>query len=625
MRALAPLLIANRGEIAVRIARSARALGLETVGAFSGEDADAVHVGVLDAAVRIDSYLDPAELVRAARLTGARAVHPGYGFLSENAGFARAVLDAGLTWVGPPPEAIELMGDKQAAKRAAARAGVPVVPEGDSSQLPVVVKAVAGGGGKGMRLVRRAEELEEAIAAAQREALAAFGDQRVMLERWIERPRHIEVQVLADAHGAVLHVGERECTLQRRHQKVVEEAPSPVIDAARREEMGAAAVALARAAGYVSAGTVEFVTTADASEFFFLEMNTRLQVEHPVTELVYGLDLVELQLRIAAGEPLPFAQERLRPRGHAVEARLYAEDPAGGFLPATGTIVRYREPAGTGVRVDSGVREGTVVGTQFDPLLAKVIAHGADREQAMQRLDRALAEFELLGVATNAAHLRALLAREDVRAGEQDTGLLERTLPELAGPPPEDLLVAGALALAGSSRPAGPWRRRFDAGEVRIAEGRADLAAEGRTNPGRSWAAEVRELGDGRFLVELDGIARRYAVHAAEEVLWVGRDGHQLETRALRSRAADAAPSPDSLEAPMPGTVVQVRCGEGERVKAGDVLLVLESMKMELQVTAPHAGVVSGLSLRPGDRVARRQRLVEVIAEGDGWQGGNGP
>jgi acetyl-CoA/propionyl-CoA carboxylase biotin carboxyl carrier protein len=610
VRGLAPLLIANRGEIAVRIARTARALGLETVGVFTAPDAAAVHLEAVDRAVRIGSYLEAGELLGAARRAGARAVHPGYGFLSENAAFARAVRDAGLVWVGPPPAAIELMGDKAAAKRAAARAGVPVVPEGDPARLPVVVKAVAGGGGKGMRVVRRAEELEEAIAAAKREALSAFGDQRVMLERWIERPRHIEVQVLADAHGAVLHVGERECTLQRRHQKVIEEAPSPVIDAARRERIGAAAVALARAAGYVSAGTVEFVTTADASEFFFLEMNTRLQVEHPVTELVYGLDLVELQLRIAAGEPLPFAQDRLRPHGHAVEARLYAEDPAGGFLPATGTIVHYREPAGMGVRVDSGVREGTVVGTQFDPLLAKVIAHGSDRGGALDRLDRALAELELLGVASNAAHLRALLAREDVRAGEQDTGLLERTLEQTAGAPPADLLAAGALACAGSSRPPGPWRRRYDAGEVRIDGGRVSV-------DGRSCAAEVRALGDGRHLVELDGVARRYAVHACEELLWVGRDGHQLEARVLRARAGTGAASPGSLQAPMPGTVIQVRVRDGDRVEAGEVLLVLESMKMELQVTAPHAGVVSGLSLAPGDRVSRRQPLAEVIADGD--------
>jgi acetyl-CoA/propionyl-CoA carboxylase biotin carboxyl carrier protein len=606
MRSLSPLLIANRGEIAVRIARTAHALGLKTFGVYSAQDAGALHVERVDCAVRIGSYLDPQELVQAARRGGARAVHPGYGFLSENAAFARAVREAGLIWVGPPPEAIELMGDKLAAKRAAAQAGVPVVPEGEAAALPVMVKAVAGGGGKGMRVVRRAEELQEALAAARREAQAAFGDGRVMLERYIERPRHIEVQVLADSHGNVIHLGERECTLQRRHQKVIEEAPSPALSPEQRARIGAAAVALARACGYESAGTVEFVATADASELFFLEMNTRLQVEHPVTELVYGLDLVEQQLRIAAGEELALEQAALEPRGHAVEARLYAEDPAAGFLPATGTIVRYREPAG--VRVDSGVREGTVVGTRFDPLLAKLIAHGRDRREALDRLARALGELELLGVRTNAAFSRALLEREDVRAGEQDTGLIERALAETAREPPEDLLLAGALACAGSSRPPGPWRRRFEQGEVRIAGGAVSRA-------GRAWQAEVRALADGRYAVELDGIERRYAVAGGDDgSLWVGRDGFQLEARPARSRSGGAAPAGGSLEAPMPGTVLQVRVGEGQRVAAGEVLLVLESMKMELQVTAPRAGIVSGLSLAPGDRVERGQPLLSLLA-----------
>jgi len=605
MRSLSPLLIANRGEIAVRIARTAHALGLETVGVYSADEPDALHVERVDRAVRIGSYLDPAELIRAARRGGARAVHPGYGFLSENGGFARAVGEAGLIWVGPPPEAIELMGDKLAAKRAAARAGVPVVPEGEAAALPVMVKAVAGGGGKGMRIVRRAEELEEALDAARREAQAAFGDGRVMLERYIERPRHIEVQVLADAYGNVIHLGERECTLQRRHQKVIEEAPSPALSPEQRARIGAAAVALARACGYQSAGTVEFVAEADARELFFLEMNTRLQVEHPVTELIYGLDLVEQQLRIAAGEPLALEQAALEPRGHAVEARIYAEDPAAGFLPATGTILRFREPAG--VRVDSGVREGTIVGTRFDPLLLKVIAHGRDRREALDRLVRALGELELLGVRTNVAFARALLSRADVRAGEQDTGLLERVRAELAREPPEDLLLAAALACAGSSHPAGPWRRRFEQGEIRIADGAVTLA-------GRTWQAEVRELTDGRCAVELDGIQRRYAVSGdGEGTLWVGRDGYQLEVRAARADSGRSALAGGSLEAPMPGTVLQVRVVEGQRVAGGEVLVVLESMKMELQVTAPRDGVVSDLSLSPGDRVERGQRLLSLL------------
>ncbi|MCW3041475.1 MAG: Carbamoyl-phosphate synthase chain ATP-binding protein, partial [Solirubrobacterales bacterium] len=428
------VLIANRGEIAVRVARTVHALGLRSVAIFTDADAGALHVDACDTAVRVASYLDETAVLEAARRAGAAAVHPGYGFLSENAGFARAVVDAGLVWIGPPTGAIELMGDKGAAKDAAVRAGVPVVPavapDGSGDPIyPVVVKAVAGGGGKGMRVVRSPAELSDATAAAQREAMNAFGDDRVIVERYLERPRHIEIQVLADTHGTVLHLGERECSLQRRHQKVVEEAPSPVVDAALRARMGEAAVALARAADYVGAGTVEFIVPETAageqpSEFFFLEMNTRLQVEHPVTELVYGVDLVEQQLRVAAGQALTLTQAALQPVGHAIEARLYAEDPAGGFLPATGEIVGYREPSGDGVRMDSGVRVGSVVGTQYDPMLAKVIAYGEDRVTAVRRLDRALSELELLGVATNAAFTRQLLAQEDVAAGAMDTGLL---------------------------------------------------------------------------------------------------------------------------------------------------------------------------------------------------------
>ncbi|MGZ4277133.1 MAG: acetyl-CoA carboxylase biotin carboxylase subunit, partial [Solirubrobacteraceae bacterium] len=460
---LGPVLIANRGEIAVRVARTVRALGLESVAVFTAPDTGAVHLDAADVAVEVPSYLDAAANVDAARRAGARSVHPGYGFLSESAAFARAVRDAGLVWIGPPPDAIELMGDKARAKAAARAAGVPVVPgvDGDDLSLeelhafasehgyPLLIKAVAGGGGKGMRAVEAEGELAGALEAARREAQAAFGDGRVLAERYLQRPRHIEVQVLADAHGTVLHLGERECSLQRRHQKVVEEAPSPVVGEALRARMGEAAVALARACGYESAGTVEFIATGDAQEFFFLEMNTRLQVEHPVTELVYGVDLVEQQLRIAAGEPLALRQEELRPAGHAVEARLYAEDPANGFLPATGTLLRWSEPAG--VRIDAGVRAGSVVGTDFDPMLAKVIAHGPDRATALRRLDRGLAGLQILGVATNAAFTRDLLARDDVRSGIIDTGLLERVLGDGVAGVRADLLPAAAVAGAGTA------------------------------------------------------------------------------------------------------------------------------------------------------------------------------
>ncbi|MGZ4270869.1 MAG: acetyl/propionyl/methylcrotonyl-CoA carboxylase subunit alpha, partial [Solirubrobacteraceae bacterium] len=621
---LGPVLIANRGEIAVRVARTVRALGLESVAVFTAPDTGAVHLDAADVAVEVPSYLDAAAIVDAARRAGARSVHPGYGFLSESAAFARAVRDAGLVWIGPPPDAIELMGDKARAKAAARAAGVPVVPgvDGDDLSLeelhafasehgyPLLIKAVAGGGGKGMRAVEAEGELAGALEAARREAQAAFGDGRVLAERYLQRPRHIEVQVLADAHGTVLHLGERECSLQRRHQKVVEEAPSPVVGEALRARMGESAVALARACGYESAGTVEFIATGDAQEFFFLEMNTRLQVEHPVTELVYGVDLVEQQLRIAAGEPLALRQKELRPAGHAVEARLYAEDPANGFLPATGTLLRWSEPAG--VRIDAGVRAGSVVGTDFDPMLAKVIAHGPDRATALRRLDRGLAGLQILGVATNAAFTRDLLARDDVRSGIIDTGLLERVLGELAAGTPDDLVPAAALAAAGAARPAGPWRRRFVGhGEARVLDGRVTLGE-------RSWdQVSLRFADDGAARIALGGVERRYVVAVGDDAIWIARDGHHLELR-TQSAARDGEGSLiDSLEAPMPGTVLLVHVADGDRVQEGDVLMVLESMKMELSITAPHDGVVDGVTLAPGDRVALKQPLLAVHAPAD--------
>jgi acetyl-CoA/propionyl-CoA carboxylase biotin carboxyl carrier protein len=609
MRELAPILIANRGEIAARVARTAHALGLSTVGVVTEADAGALHADATDMVVSIGSYLDPDELLRAARVSGARSVHPGYGFLSENAAFARAVLDAGLVWIGPPPEAIVLMGDKGAAKEAAAAAGVPVVPAGDDGGFPVVVKAVAGGGGKGMRVVRSAGELEAATASAKREALSAFGDDRVIVEKYLERPRHIEIQVLGDRHGNVVHLGERECSLQRRHQKVVEEAPSPVVSPELRAEMGAAAVALARACGYEGAGTVEFIAEGDAGAFFFLEMNTRLQVEHPVTELVYGLDLVEQQLRVAAGEPLALTQDMLAPLGHAVEARLYAEDPAGGFLPATGVVKLHALPEGEGVRVDTGIREGSVVGTSYDPMLAKVVAYGPDRATALDRLDRALAQYAIAGVTTNAAFTRALIGRADVRAGEQDTGLLERVLDELATPPPRDLLAAAVLAAAGTAHPAGPWRRALDEhGEARVAGGVVTIGEQRWEGAAFAWSDE------GRAFVTLDGIRRRYWIAVdGEDVVYVFRDGHHLAARTHRPARSGAGAPAGSLEAPMPGTVWAVNVSNGDAVQEGDVLIVLESMKMELSITAPRAGVVEGLELAAGDRVALRQPLLAVV------------
>jgi acetyl-CoA/propionyl-CoA carboxylase biotin carboxyl carrier protein len=484
-----------------------------------------------------------------------------------------------------------------------------------------VIKAVAGGGGKGMRAVRAAGELEPSLDAARREGKAAFGDARVLVERYLERPRHIEIQVLADAHGSVVHLGERECSLQRRHQKVIEEAPSPVADDALRARMGEAAVALARACGYAGAGTVEFIAPGDASEFFFLEMNTRLQVEHPVTELVYGVDLVEQQLRVAAGEPLALRQDELAPRGHAVEARLYAEDPANGFLPAVGMVRRYVEPEG--VRMDSGIREGSVVGTDYDPMLAKVIAHAEDRPAALRRLARALGELQLLGVKTNAAFSRALLEREDVRAGEIDTGLLERILAEPPAAPPEDLVPAAALAAAGTARPAGPFRLRLeDHGDVRVADGAVRAGdREWRAAVAPARAAADRPTGpDGAgpggalVRVTLDGVSRRYAFARDGDALWIARDGFHLELRVARAVRAGAGHSADSLEAPMPGTVLLVHAENGQEVEDGEVLVVIESMKMELSIAAPHAGTVRGLDVAPGDKVGLRQVLAEVIA-----------
>jgi acetyl-CoA/propionyl-CoA carboxylase, biotin carboxylase, biotin carboxyl carrier protein len=627
-----PLLIAGRGEIAVRIARTAHRLGLATVAVFSDADEDAEHVRAADVAVRIgppparESYLDADAILDAAARTGARAVHPGYGFLSESPAFARAVAGAGLTWVGPPADAIELMGDKARAKACARDAGVPTIPgaEGEATLedirafcgehgFPAVIKAVAGGGGRGMRVVRGDAEISGALEAAQREAAAAFGDDRVLIERYLDRTRHVEVQVLADRHGACVHLGERECSLQRRHQKVVEEAPSPAVDDALRAEMGEAAVALALAAGYEGAGTVELVLGDEG--FFFLEMNTRLQVEHPVTEAVFGVDLVEEQLRIAAGEPLRLRQAELRPVGHAVEARVYAEDPSNAFLPSGGRILAWHPPSGEGIRVDAGVRAGVEVTGHYDPLLAKVIAHGPDRPTALARLDRALASCAVLGVATSTAFTRALLADPDVRAGDMDTGLLERRLGELVVPPPDDLLPAAALAAwlgdTAQLTEVGPWRRAFDGhGEVAVRDGEVHA-------PGRTWAARAAFAGDGALRAELDGISRRYEVAVDGDVVWVGRAGHALEARPEVRARAEQAWAGEALQAPMPGTVLLVHVAEGDPVAQGEVLLVLESMKMELAITAPHAGVVEHLRLAPGDRVALREPLVTIGAPGE--------
>ncbi|WP_163550098.1 biotin carboxylase N-terminal domain-containing protein [Candidatus Frankia nodulisporulans] len=481
--AITSVLVANRGEIAVRIIRTLRELGIRAIAVYSDADADARHVREAEVAVRLgpaparESYLNIDAVLEAARVSGARAVHPGYGFLAENAGFVRACEAAGLVFIGPAVTAVELMGDKIAARRTVAEVGVPVVPGrsvpgmGDAALAeaaaqvgyPVLVKPSAGGGGKGMRIVREPAELGAAIASARRESAAAFGDDTLFVERLISRPRHIEVQVLADRHGTVLHLGERECSLQRRYQKIVEEAPSPLLDERTRARMGAAAVAVAQAVGYVGAGTVEFIMSADApDDFYFMEMNTRLQVEHAVTELVTGVDLVAEQIRIAAGEPLLFGQADVRTAGHAIEARVYAENPARGFLPTGGDVLDFREPAGPTLRVDAGIATGDTVGTDYDPMLAKIVSWGSDRRVALARLDAALARTVLLGVASNIGFLRALLGHPDVRAGRLDTGLIERDLAGLVqDEPPSEALHAYALLRLLALQPTGalvdPW------------------------------------------------------------------------------------------------------------------------------------------------------------------------
>ncbi len=574
------LLIANRGEIAVRVARACREAGIESVAVYEPDDAGAMHTEAANMAVPTPSYLDGRGLIAAAREAGADAVHPGYGYLAENASFAEAVAKARLTWVGPPPAAMRALGDKLAARRLAQAAGVPVTPGYDGVDLadatliaeagrvgyPLLVKAAAGGGGRGMRLVDGPDELPAAIAAARREAAAGFGDDRVYLERALEGARHVEVQILADAHGYAMHLGERDCSVQRRHQKIVEESPSPAVDEALRRQLGDAAVAVAGAAGYTGAGTAEFLLGADGS-WCFLELNARLQVEHPVTEAVAGLDLVRAQLEIASGGRLELSADDVGLRGHALECRLYAEDPAAGFLPATGTLVRFRMPVWPGVRVDAGVREGDPVGVRYDPLLAKLIAHAEDRDACLERMAAALADTVVLGVATNLGFLRWLLDQAAFRAGEIDTGFVDATWrPDLVPELPDSVRRAAARALAG---------------------------------PGSAWYAFTP--------------AARERVQAAGR--WVLHEGWQYTVDEEAGLATHATAAGGSLEAPMPGTVLRVEVEAGDEVDAGRTLVVLEAMKMELAVSAPSTGVVSAVHVRAGELVSRGQPLIGIEVE----------
>ncbi len=534
------LLVANRGEIALRVFRTCRELGIATVAVAPPDDRGALHARSADELVEISSYLDAAEHVRAATETGADAVHPGYGFLAENPAFAEAVAAAGLTWVGPPPEALRLGGDKLEAKRVAAEAGVPVVPTGTPEELgfPLLVKAAAGGGGRGMRVVHGPDDLEEALAAAAREAEAAFGDGTVFCERYVERPRHVEIQLLADTHGTVLSLGERDCSVQRRHQKVLEESPSPALDPELRAEMSAAAIAFARAIGYESAGTAEFMLAG--REFWFLELNGRIQVEHPVTELVTGVDLVAEQLRVAAGEPLS-CSEQLRPVGHAVEVRLYAEDPRT-FLPQAGKVERLHLP--DGVRVDAGVAEGDEVGTSYDPMIAKLVAHGPTRDEALARLADALAETEVGGVTTNLPFLRWLVAHPVVRAGEATTAFLTEH-PPLSEPP---LRLPSAPWLGG-------WRLNLQAAAV-AAPPDVDSAAHDHGAGG----------GEARITAPMPGTV--IGVHVAA--------GDRVEAR-MPLLVLEAMKMETPLTAPYDATVKAVHVEEGDRVAGGALLVELEA------------------------------------------------
>jgi 3-methylcrotonyl-CoA carboxylase alpha subunit len=672
------ILIANRGEIACRVAATARRMGIRTVAVYSEADAGARHVAVCDEAVLIgpaaakDSYLRGDRIIEVAKSTGAQAIHPGYGFLSENAEFAEACAAAGLVFIGPPGSSMRAMGSKSAAKQLMEAAHVPLVPgyHGDDQDpellqheanrigYPVLLKASAGGGGKGMRVVERSEDFQSALASCKREAISSFGDDKVLVEKYLQRPRHIEIQVFADTHGNCVYLHERDCSVQRRHQKVLEEAPAPGMTLDRRAAMGEAAVAAARAVGYVGAGTVEFIANQDGS-FYFMEMNTRLQVEHPVTEMITGTDLVEWQLRVAAGQPLPKQQHELAINGHAIEARVYAENPEKGFLPSIGTLRFMDVPAhvafelgGTssapaGVRIDSGVREGDAISPFYDPMIAKLIVWGADRTQALARMVQALSEFHIVGLATNIAFLKRLVEGEAFASADLDTGLIERnsaTLFPPAAPAPLAALALAAMALLDaeqslprSANPADPWtlthgwrmngnyRRELSFTDEYTTTPGGKAYALGVAYHANGWTLDldgakhalalVSSKG-GRYTIRLDGHAVQGTVRRDGELLHVFSGGahHTLAWADPLAHAGEHETAGGRLTAPMPGKVVAVIAASGQQVKKGEPLVIMEAMKMEHTISAPSAGLVEEVLYQVGDQVADGAPLLAFKA-----------
>ncbi|XAH24640.1 acetyl/propionyl/methylcrotonyl-CoA carboxylase subunit alpha [Xylophilus sp. GW821-FHT01B05] len=660
------ILIANRGEIACRVAATARRMGIRTVAVYSDADAHAKHVAACDEAVHVggsapkDSYLQWQRILDAAKATGAQAVHPGYGFLSENDDFAQACADAGLVFIGPPPSAIRAMGLKAESKQLMEKAGVPLVPgyhgadqdsdllqrEADRIGYPVLIKASAGGGGKGMRAVERSEDFAAALASCRREAINSFGDDAVLVEKYVQRPRHIEIQVFGDTQGEVVYLFERDCSVQRRHQKVLEEAPAPGMTEAMRQQMGAAAVAAAKAVGYVGAGTVEFIVEQRADNsmnFFFMEMNTRLQVEHPVTEAITGLDLVEWQLRVAVGEPLPLRQDQLRIHGHAIEARICAENPDNSFLPTTGSLQVYAKPVATAferglVRIDDGVRQGDAISPFYDSMVAKLIVHGATREEALARLDAALAQMHIVGLQTNVQFLRRVLASPSFAQARLDTALIERERAVLFDQEPLGLPLATAAAVAHALqaeaaqetadpfsrrdgwRSHGPMLRRFDfefhgepvqAQLTRQRDATLQLAV-GDTRAAFAWTA----VGEGALDLQLGERRATVKIYQKEAEVHVfsGQGATQIVVIDPLAHAGDAHAEAGRLTAPMPGKVVSFAVKAGDTVSKGQPLAVMEAMKMEHTIAAPADGVVEELLYLPGDQVIEGAELLRLAA-----------